>query len=227
MPLYFESEDQKFSGCTSEKRNKSGTNTLKNIDTHALNNSPGDPIHLTNSTTWCVIFSDKNKDEGHPKSCSNIRMLDKATCFPRTQTDATKTLQIHELKGEEDSRGSRTIYAPATIQCQQKGKIHTCIEDKSLLRYMLSTKGTTKDGNPIKTMADLDSQDTFYSCSNFEQMHITGNIAWDDVATNTGVAKVVSNAAGTISQSANIIEKSPNGGVALSAFTELLQKIQK
>jgi len=226
MPNYFESEDEKFAGCTSGKRNKTGTNTINKIDTTKLK-LYSDPINTANATTWCLIFSDKNRDEGHPKSCSNIKMLANATCFPKTQTDSTKVLEIQEIgmTGEREGSGKHPTYNPATIKCKQTGQIHTCIEDKSLLRYMLATKAQTKDGNPIKTMADLDSQDKFYSCSNFEQMHILGNVAWDDVATNQGVVKVANKAAGAASDAANICQNSPNTGAAMTAFTQMLPQI--
>ena len=227
MGKYFESEDQKFSGCTSRKRNKEGTNTLENINVHLLNNYPKDPINVANATTWCIIFPDKNKDEGHPKSCSNIRMLDKATCFPKTKTEATKILKIQETGNLQDSTGNHPVYNPATVQCQQKQQLHTCIEDKSLLRYMLATKGVTKEGNPIRMVSDLDSQDIFYSCSNFEQMNILGNVAWDDVATNEGVAKVANNAVGAASQAADICKNSPNTSAAMTAFAQLLKQMQQ
>jgi len=223
LPKFFESEDGKFSGCTSEKRNKTGTNLLKKVDVAKLESLPNDAINTTEASTWCVLFSDKNRDEGHPKSCSNLKMMNSAICFPKTNTDGLKTLKIHTAGYTLEKGVEHPMYNPATVQCQEPGQIHTCIEDKSLLRYMLATKGKTKDGNPIKSIADLDSQDAFYSCSNFENMHILQNISWDEISNNKKVVSVAKEARGAV----ETITNNPNTSAAINSFMQMIQQMQK
>jgi hypothetical protein len=58
-------------------------------------------------------------------------------------------------------------------------------------------------------------------------MHILGNVAWDDVATNQGVVNVANKAVGAASDAANICKNSPNTAAAMSGFAQILQQMQQ
>jgi hypothetical protein len=159
MPIYFESADGKVRGCTDGRLNKTGSGAA------------------TDTQKKCFLYQTKQQDNNDLQSCTNVKRLESAVCFPNSSLQHSKQLT------------SFWDNYPPVVSCSYRSDgmfPQNCFETKTVLEYIQAAFAAYPPSNysAIQWQKDVNNAPPYFKmffCPISEKVNITKSVAFDNL----------------------------------------------